>query len=1106
MALTEGRGSLDVDASVIAKTNSTGGIDLGRLAYDAKILAKNVQAKHFLPKQDLYAFSGNIKAKGVGTDFLSPSTRLAAKAQVSSVHYGKYKINNVLAIAHVAHGKVHADVDSKNQFLTGLVSLDALTNTKKVQATIKADVRQADLYLLQLVEKPMKAALCGYMDVNTDLKDFYNLQASVGDITLRTANKVYRPVDVLLDVFTRKDTTHAIVDCGDFHLNMDAHGGYKKLLGHIDGLQREIFSQMKNRKIDQIRLRQNFPLGHIYLSSGKNNFISRYIEYCGYQFKTIEMDLSASPVMGLNGFFHVDSMVVQGVQLDTIRALVHTKGDTIRYSARIENNKKNPQYVFRALVDGELQEKGSDIKAKLYDANNKLGLDVGLAALMQDNGIKVSLTDTHPILGYKKFKANADNYLMLSDDQRVSANLLLTASGGMGVRVYSNDENEDALQDITVSLSKFNLDKVLSVIPYMPDISGIMDGDFHVIQTKEEFSVSSNLKIDNLVYEKCPMGDVGSEFVYMPKSDGSHYVDGILTYEGEDVATVKGTYQSEGAGYLDATVGLDKIPLHFINGFVPDQLLGLKGYGEGELAVKGALNKPHVEGEVYLDSAYLISEPYGISMRFDDDPVRIVDSKLLFENFMMYANNESPLNLQGNLDFSNVDRMMLDLRMRAQNFLLIDAKENLRSEAFGKAYVNFFAMMKGPLTSLQMRGKLDVLGNTDMTYVLRESELSTDSQLDELVKFTDFKSGKEETIVRPAIEGFDMMLSMSIDESAHILCALNEEKTNYIDLMGGGDLQMKYNPVDNIRLTGKYTLNNGAMKYSLPIIPLKTFTIQDGSYLEFTGDPFNPILNITATENMKSTVNEGQGTGRSVDFVCGVKLTQTLSKPGIQFIISAPNDMTMQDELNTMSIEERGKIAVTMLASGMYLSGGNTSDFSMNSALSSFLNSEINNIAGSAMRSLGLDLGMSVDNSTNASGALHTDYNFKFAKRFFNNRLSFTIGGKVSSGAEMENAGNNDSFFNNVELQYRLNEGASQYIRAFYNNNTYDWLEGLVGEYGVGFMWRRKLQHFKDIFRFKTEKQNVPVENVRKDTIVRKKMEDSTSVKPRFFDPLREKL
>ncbi len=1102
LAMTEGKGRVNLDATVDAKKKTNGDIDMDCLSYRADLQVRNLQAKHFLPRQDLYSFTGRIEAVGTGTDILSPRTRLKAKAKVQSVHYATYKLGNLLAVADVANGKLHANIDSKNQLLDGQVSLDALTNTKHVQATVMADVKNVNLFQLQAVKTPMNASLCGQMDIDTDLKDNHNVQASVSDITLRTKEKVYRPVDVLMDVYTCKDTTHAIVECGDFNLRMDAHGGYRMLLGRLNGLQKELASQMKNRLIDQVRIRRQFPLGHIYLSTGKDNFISRFIEYCGYQFKFVEMDLNASPIAGLNGYVNIDSLVAQGIQLDTIRALIHTEGDTIKYSARVENNKRNPQYVFRVLLDGELQERGSNIAAKIYDANNKLGVDVGLAAMMQDNGIKVSLIDTHPVLGYKRFTANADNYLMLGDDQRVSANLVLTASGGMGVRVYSNDENEDALQDITVSMSNFNLDKVLSVIPYMPDVSGIMDGDFHVIQTKEELSVSSNLSIDNLVYEKCPMGNVGSEFVYMPKSDGSHYVDGILIYEGEDVATVKGTYRSEGDGYLDAKVGLDKLPLHFVNGFVPDQIIGLKGYGEGELSVKGSLSKPHVEGEMYLDSAYLVSVPYGVSMRFDDDPVRITDSKLLFENFMMYANNESPLTVQGSLDFSNMDRMMLDIRMRAQNFLLIDAKENARSEAFGKAYVNFFGMMKGPLSNLQMRGKLDVLGNTDMTYILRESELTTDNQLDELVKFTDFKNGQQETIERPALEGFDMLFSMSIDEAAHILCALNADKTNYIDLMGGGDLQMRYNPAENIQLTGKYTLSNGEMKYSLPIIPLKTFTIQDGSYIEFTGDPFNPTLNITATENMKSTVNEGEGTGRSVDFVCGVKLTQTLNQPGIQFIISAPNDMTMQDELNTMSVEERGKIAVTMLASGMYLAGGNTNAFSMNNALSSFLNSEINNIAGSAMRSLGLDVGMSVDNSMNAAGSLHTDYNFKFAKRFFNNRLSFSVGGQVSTGAEMENARNNDSFFNNVELQYRLNEGASQYIRAYYNNNTYDWLEGLIGEYGVGFMWRRKLSRFSDIFRFKTDKQQIPA--MRQDTVSRKRT-DSVAVAPRYFDPLKEK-
>ena len=188
--------------------------------------------------------------------------------------------------------------------------------------------------------------------------------------------------------------------------------------------------------------------------------------------------------------------------------------------------------------------------------------------------------------------------------------------------------------------------------------------------------------------------------------------------------------------------------------FVQDpQLVGLEGLGEGSLTVKGSLSKPQVDGEIYMDSVYLVSVPYGLRMRFDNDPVRIAGSKLLFENFMMYANNESPLNIQGYLDFSNLDKMMLDVRMRAQNFLLVDAKENARSEAFGKAYVNFLGSMRGALSNLKMRGKLDVLGNTDMTYILRESELTTDTQLEELVKFTDFKDSKQETVVRPKALG-----------------------------------------------------------------------------------------------------------------------------------------------------------------------------------------------------------------------------------------------------------------------------------------------------------------------------------------------------------------
>jgi hypothetical protein len=180
--------------------------------------------------------------------------------------------------------------------------------------------------------------------------------------------------------------------------------------------------------------------------------------------------------------------------------------------------------------------------------------------------------------------------------------------------------------------------------------------------------------------------------------------------------------------------------------------------------------------------------------------------------------------------------------------------------------------------------------------------------------------------------------------------------------------------------------------------------------------------------------------------------------------------MELHSELQAMGTEQRGKLAVTMLTTGMYLADGNTGAFSMNNALSAFLSSEINNITGNALRTLDLSMGM--DKTTDAAGNMHTDYSFKFAKRFMNNRLKITVGGKVSTGAELQQR--NNSFFDNVSLEYRLDQSANKFVTVFYQNNSYDWLDGYTQKYGGGFTWRRTLQSFWDIFRLKDQKQTMP--------------------------------
>ena len=1056
--------------------------DADRMAYTAKMKSRALPIQNFLPNMQLYSFTGSVDARGKGTDFMSPNTRLTATTKIESLRYDTYDLDNINAEITAQNGRILTHVISDNPLVKGDITVDALTRGKQLRATVAGELTHIDMHGLHITENPLLLSVCTHIDLASNLKNMHRVRGSLSDIMLKSKDNVYRPEKMDLDIFTSQDTTWAIVEHGDFILNMSSSGGYEQIVEHANGFATELQSQLKNKYIDRERLCSHLPDARIFLVSGKDNVVSRALKYYGYGLDNVFIDFTSSPHTGLNGDAYIDSLVVGGFQIDTTR--LHIESDSLKmtYSAQLRNGKNNPNYIFNSLINGAVYERGTQIQAKVYDWQDSLGIRLALQTSMEQNGIRLQLIGDKPILGYKEFAVNDSNYIFMSDDGRVSANMALRSADGMGLQIYSNDRNLDVVQDITVSTHHFDIGDALAMIPFTPDITGIMNGDFHLVQTPTKLTVSSSVDIAKLTYEGNVMGDVGSEFTYMPRPDGGQYVDGVLIHNGSEIGVLEGTYFPTSTGVIDATIDLDRFPVELANGFIPDKLIGFKGYAEGLLSIKGALSSPDVNGEVYLDSTYMFSEPYGVEMRFANDPVAIKNSRLLFENFEMFAHNKSPLNIQGYFDFSNTDRMNMNIRMRADNYLLVDSRENMRSNTYGQAYVNFYGTMQGLLDNLHMRGRLEVLGTTDLKYNLKDSPLSTDNRLEGLVEFVNFKDTTQQVINRPTLTGLDMDLSINIDEGARVNCYLNADHSNYIDIVGGGDMRLRYNMVDEIRLTGRYTINSGEMKYSMPVIPLKTFTIHEGSYIQFRGDPMNPTLNLTATEETKTTVGSGSGEGHVVKFNSGVIVTKTLNDMGLEFIIDAPEDMTIHNQLKTMSKEERGKIAVTMLTTGMYLADGNTSDFTMNSALSAFLNSQINQISNKALRTL--DVSFGVDNSFNDQGALHTDYSFKFAKRFWNNRLRIVVGGKLSSGADIEDQ--NETFFDNVTFEYRLSPTSNKYINVFYKRDDYDWLEGNVSRFGAGFMWKRKLRHFKDIFRFNRDDDPMRpamTDSIRQDTI-----------------------
>ena len=1078
-----------------ARATLKANFDQRLMAYDAQGSINDLNLGQFLPGTGLQTINADFSAKGLGTDFFKPSAWLNAEATIHHLGYNKKNIDDVRLQAYLKNGHAMADLTACNAIIDGTVNLDASLGKEGKRDVLKSNIStqltHLDLFALDVTDHPLTVGMSGSLEVNSNMDDTHYLSGLMEHIYLRDSLHTYTPEKVGLLLKANPDTTYVRAQSGTLIIKMDASGAYSRLADQLAALGDSIDAQMRQHVINTDVFKELLPVGRLYVSSQQGNPMANFLKAAAnIDFKDLMVNITTSPEKGLNGEAHLLGLNADSTRIDSIFVtLIDKPNHGLTFQGRVANNRKNPQFVFTALIDGLFQEHGMSMGLRFFDRDQRMGLRLGAKVEMEQDGLRFRLLPERPTIGYRIFTLNPDNFLFLRNDLKLQANVSLIADDGTGIRVYSEEQDSAMLQDLTVSLNRFNLDQLTTAIPYVPHVTGLLNGDYHLTMNEnKQISVASDMEVKDMTYEGCRMGNIGTEFVYLQREDDTHAVEGTLTQDGKEIAMLSGSYKNkkvtDGNEYLTATLTLLQTPLNLINGFIPDQLMGLEGTAEGEMSIEGSLSSPNVNGEVYLESAYLFSQPYGIRLRFDNDPVRIQQSKLLLENFTMYAYNDNPLNIMGEIDFHDLSNMTMNMRMRAQDFQLINSKQTANSIAFGKANVNFMASMQGPVDRLKMRGRLDVLGNTDLTYLLLDSPLSTDNQLDELVKFTDFNDTTQTVIQRPAPEGLDMDLRISIDQGAHVKCGLNIEQTNYVDLFGGGDLRMKYNNTDGILMTGRYTLTSGQMKYSLPVIPLKTFNIQDGSYVEFTGDVMNPTLNITATERTTAAVGRQGEQSRSVTFDCGVAITRTLQDMGLQFIIEAPEDYTVNSELNAMSVEQRGKLAVTMLTTGMYMAEGNNSSSLMNNALSAFLESEINNITGNALKSVDLSIGL--DNKTDAAGQSHTDYSFKFAKRFWNNRMKVQIGGKVSSGNEMQGQGQKQSFFDNVSMEYRLSPTSNQYIKLFYNQNVYDWLEGYTSEYGGGFIWKRKLDHWWEVFKLKnTTERTMPMNRpmtLRRDT------------------------
>lgn len=858
----------------------------------------------------------------------------------------------------------------------------------------------------------------------------------------------------------------------------------KELLEQSDEFVAILTKQIEDSRLDHAALRRVLPSAGMQLTAGQANPVSYFLKTKDITFNDFILRFGSTPTRGINGRTAVHGLRVDSLQLDTIFFTVKQDTSRMMLQSGVINGPKNPQFVFRSTLTGEIRSEDAELTVNYVDGEGQTGVLFGVNARPltegqgKGNGVLLNLTPAEPVIAYRKFHfVDNSNWVYLHKNMRVYANIDMDSDNGLGFRMQSDRNDSVSLQNMNVELSRLQLGELSEVLPYMPRLTGLFSAEAQYIQTPTSLQVSAEANIDELTYERQHVGDVGMGATWLPGDKGAtHYLNTYFSYDNQEVLVADGMLtQKNGRDTLEVTTTFEHFPMKIANAFIPDQMVSFTGDIDGGVHIYGPLEKPKMDGDVTLDSVSVYARQAGARYWFDDRPVQVKDNQLIFDKFAIYTTSKNPFTIDGKVDFRNLERPTANLKLLAENYTLLDAPRTRESLIYGKVFVDLNATVRGPLDALTMRGNMNLLGNTDVTYVLTDSPLTVEDRLEGLVTFTSFAdtaSVSADEVPAMSLGGMDMIMSVHIDNAVRLRADLSPDRSKFIELEGGGDLNMQYTPQGDISLTGRYTLSGGIMKYSLPVIPLKEFQINNGSYVDWRGDPMNPTLNLKATERMRASVADGDdGGSRVVNFDVSIAIKNRLDAPELIFDITAPDDATVENELQAMGAEERSKQAIAMLATGVYMNSGvKGGGLSMGSALNSVIQSQINSLAGSAFQSINASFTMGMEDRTAAeTGDKQTDYSFRYSQRLFNDRVQIVIGGKVTTGANATNDA--ESFIDNISLEYRLDTSGTRYVRVFYDKNYESVLDGEITETGVGLVLRRKMDRLGELFIFKKKKK-----------------------------------
>ena len=1051
-----------------------GNADIGPETYNVELNTNQFPIQAFMPTLGLSNMSMSLKAAGKKFNPLTTDAELKGEINLQHFIYNKIVYNGIIGNISVSGGNAILSLNSPVNGADLRLLASGSISGPQYNWEFNGSINDFNLQKLNMSATPLggKFDFSGKANFNPDSM-YADVRIDIPAIEVIMNETMFNTKNILLNFNTSGSQTTTKFINQDLNFKLTSPLGLDSIISRLSETAIIADSSVVRQRLELDSIAKKLPPFDADFSIGTKNIISAFLAKKGTSLESLRMTMTNDSAFALNGKLY--RYVSPTTIVDTISIAMQQKADTISFIAKLNNAPESPGDLANVSLSGTIEPTSLSAYLSQNNFQGKTGLEVGANIEWKDSVVSVHFIPENPIIGYKSWSLNTSNFISL-DFAKHSLNADLALSNNISsVRLYTKTANDSVGEKKTINLTAKDilLQDWIAINPYAPPIKGKVSGDVSVFHQGTTINGNANVGLSDFYYGKGHVGDFAFNANIETQPRGYIRARGEVDVNDIPVILINGHINDTTASEpFMLNMHVDSLPLNIANPFLSDAGLKMSGHLDGEMKVSGSPMTPTFDGFIAFDNTNVKVNMLGTEYAFGNDSIIVDNGLVIFDKYPIKGVNENPLVIDGTINMHNIANPVIDLSAKAKNIQLVGTdRARGGAEIFGKAFADFDATARGNMNLMRVNANVNVLRNTNVTYVLTDATqtLSSRSQSDivKFVNFTDTLQVEQADSIRPIGMLLGVDANLQVQQGATIQVYISSDGKNRAYIQPQGSLDYKMDLMGAHNVTGRLSLNSGYARYTPPLMGEKLFNLQEGSYIAFNGNMMNPQLNIKAVDNVKANVTQSGQSPRLIYFDVSLAVTGTLEQMNVKFDLSTNDDITVENELSSMSPDQRASAAMNLLVTNMYTGPGTTATSNIGgNALYSFLESQLNSWAANNIKGVDLSFGVDqYDSMNNGAASQTTSYSYKVSKSLFDDRFKIMIGGNYTTDADTdENFSQN--LINDIAFEYILNKSGSMTLKLFRHTGYESILEGEVTQTGIGLTYRKRLATLKQLFWF----------------------------------------